>query len=53
MASVKEVRRNEEITAREVRVIDAEGEQVGVVATERALEMAEDVSLDLVEISPN
>ena len=36
----------------EVRVIDAEGEQAGVMATERALALAEDQGLDLVEVSP-
>jgi len=37
----------------EVRLIDAEGEQVGVVATAEALQKAQDSGLDLVEISPN
>lgn len=37
----------------EVRLIDAEGEQVGVVSIDRALEMARYASLDLVEVSPN
>jgi len=36
-----------------VRLIDAEGEQVGVVATAEALQKAQDSGLDLVEISPN
>ncbi len=36
----------------EVRVIDAEGEQAGVMATDRALAIAEDLGLDLVEVSP-
>jgi translation initiation factor IF-3 len=36
-----------------VRLIDAEGENVGVTATEEAIKMAFDVGLDLVEISPN
>lgn len=44
---------NEEITARAVRLIDAEGENVGVVETDNAIDMAMDVGLDLVEISPN
>jgi translation initiation factor IF-3 len=43
---------NEEIDVAEVRLIGAEGEQVGVVSLTRALEMAEEASLDLVEISP-
>ena len=37
----------------QVRLIDAEGENVGVVATADAMERAFDVGLDLVEISPN
>ena len=37
----------------EIRLIDHEGENRGVVTPEEAVEMAEDVGLDLVEISPN
>ena len=44
---------NERITATEVRVIDQEGEQVGVVSIEEANGIASEASLDLVEISPN
>jgi len=44
---------NEDITATQVRLIDAEGGQVGVVAFADALAMADEVGLDLVEISPN
>ena len=44
---------NERITATEVRVIDQEGEQVGIVSIEEANRIAGEVSLDLVEISPN
>jgi translation initiation factor IF-3 len=36
-----------------VRLIDAEGNNVGVVATRQALIMAEEANLDLVEISPD
>lgn len=36
-----------------MRLIDQDGEQVGVVSTAEALKQAEGVSLDLVEISPN
>jgi translation initiation factor IF-3 len=35
-----------------VRLIGEDGEQLGVVATERALEMAEEADLDLVEVAP-
>lgn len=38
---------------REVRLIDAEGEQAGVVPIEEALRMAEEAELDLVEVAPN
>ena len=44
---------NERIRAAEIRLIDADGENVGVVTPERALSMAEEAGLDLVEISPN
>jgi translation initiation factor IF-3 len=36
-----------------VRLVDQTGEQVGVVAIGRAREMADEVGLDLVEVSPN
>lgn len=39
--------------APKVRLIDADGENRGVVSTEEALKIAERASLDLVEISPN
>lgn len=44
---------NEDIDVPKVRLIDADGENVGVVSVREALEMAAEVSLDLVEISPN
>jgi translation initiation factor IF-3 len=44
---------NERIRAPEIRLIGADGENVGVVTPERALVMAEEAGLDLVEISPN
>ncbi len=44
---------NEEIRDREVRVIGAEGEQLGVMPTRRALEIAEEQQLDLVKIAAN
>mgnify|MGYP001002101075 CR=1 FL=1 len=44
---------NEEITAQSIRLIDAEGEQVGVVSRNDALDRAFAAGLDLVEISPN
>ncbi|NSX55609.1 translation initiation factor IF-3 [Parasulfitobacter algicola] len=44
---------NDRIRSNEIRLIGAEGENVGVVTPERAMEMADEVGLDLVEISPN
>jgi translation initiation factor IF-3 len=44
---------NREIRAREVQLIDAEGQNRGVVAIENALQLAEEAGLDLVEIVPN
>ncbi|MBC7190123.1 translation initiation factor IF-3, partial [Candidatus Aerophobetes bacterium] len=43
---------NEEIRAKEVRVIDAEGKQIGILPREKALELAEKEGLDLVEVAP-
>jgi len=48
-----EHRINERIRIPQVRLIDHEGNQVGVTDTRQALQMARDVGLDLVEISPN
>ena len=44
---------NERIRIKEVRLIDEQGEQVGVIATDKALEMARDRDLDLVEVAPD
>ena len=48
----REARINGEITAKEVRLISGEGEQLGVVSLKEALSMAEEKDVDLVEISP-
>ncbi|MCK9609384.1 MAG: translation initiation factor IF-3 [Methylomonas sp.] len=54
MSSKKDATRlNTDITARRVRLIGAEGEQVGVVSINEALQLAYDANMDLVEISPN
>ncbi len=53
IAASKRVRRNEEIDAREVRLIDSAGDQRGVMSFHEALEIARGESLDLVEVSPN
>lgn len=44
---------NEEIRDREVRLIDENGEQLGVVPTDRALDLAFERKLDLVNVAPN
>jgi translation initiation factor IF-3 len=44
---------NENIRSSEIRLIGADGENVGVVTPARAMDMAEQAGLDLVEISPN
>ena len=44
---------NDRIRVPEIRLIGADGENVGVVSPDRGLRMAEDAGLDLVEISPN
>ncbi len=41
------------IRTREVRLIDENGEQLGVMPTEQALSLAEEKGIDLVEVSPN
>jgi translation initiation factor IF-3 len=45
-------RYNEFITVPKVRVIDEEGENLGVMFTQEAIEQAAEVGLDLVEVSP-
>jgi len=49
---VKEANINREIRAPEVRVIDADGKQVGVLAVKEAIRLAEEQGLDLVEVAP-
>jgi translation initiation factor IF-3 len=44
---------NRRIRAREVRLIDADGKQVGVVSLREALEASESAGLDLVEVAPH
>ena len=46
-------RANTDITAKEIRLIDADGENVGVVSLKEALKKADEAGLDLIEISPN
>lgn len=49
---IKEVRVNREIRAKEVRVIDPEGKQLGILPLVEALRTAAQYDLDLVEVSP-
>ena len=46
------IRTNDRIRAREIRVIDDEGNQIGILPPYEALKMAREKNLDLVEISP-
>ena len=50
--SKETLRINGEIRAREVRVTDAQGEQLGIMSTRDALRKAEEAHLDLVEVAP-
>jgi translation initiation factor IF-3 len=48
-----QTRVNERIRIREVRLIDDQGNQIGIIPTREALEMARERGLDLVEVAPN
>lgn len=50
--SSKELQINEEIRDREIRVIDADGSQLGIMSAAQALEIAMQKELDLVKIAP-
>jgi len=51
--SASELRINEDIRVREVRLIGPDGQNVGVVSTQEALRIAQQAGLDLVEVAPN
>ncbi|MDA8561786.1 translation initiation factor IF-3 [Gammaproteobacteria bacterium] len=53
MSTEKKPRVNEEIRVSEVRLIDGEGNQLGVVPTREAKRISEEAGLDLVEVSPD
>lgn len=53
MTIAKDMMVNDGIRAREIRVIGADGEQIGVITKAEALRLAEDSNLDLVLVSPN
>ncbi len=48
----KDLRINDQIRSREVRVVDQEGEQIGILSIRDALVKAEERGLDLVEVAP-
>lgn len=48
----KDFRINEEIRVREIRLVDSDGNQLGIMPTREALKIAEERQLDLVEIAP-
>jgi len=48
-----ELRINDRIRVAQVRLIGAEGEQIGIISVEKALELAEQLDLDLVEVAPD
>jgi len=52
-SNTRKNRVNDEIIAKEVRLIDETGKMIGVVPILQALRIAEEKDLDLVEISPN
>jgi len=47
------IRRNHRIKVPQIRVISPEGTQLGILATEKALQLAVQYGLDLVEVAPN
>ncbi len=52
-AAPSKQRINDQIRVTPIRVIDAEGNQLGVLDTEEAMQAAREVGLDLVEVAPN
>ncbi|HIR42745.1 MAG: translation initiation factor IF-3 [Eggerthellaceae bacterium] len=51
--AAQEPRLNDQITVRECRLINFDGEQLGIYPTSQAQRIADDEGLDLVEIAPN
>jgi translation initiation factor IF-3 len=49
----KDIRINQHIRSREVRLIDSDGSQLGLIPVNEALKIADDKGLDLVEVAPN
>ena len=50
--AIKELQINEEIRDKEVRVITGDGEVLGIMSSQEALQIAEEKNLDLVKIAP-
>ncbi len=50
--SAENLRVNEQIRAREVRIVDNDGEQIGVMPLKKGMSIAEEKGLDLVEVAP-
>lgn len=51
--ATKNIRVNEQIRVREIRVIDSDGQQLGIMSVRDALAVADRRGLDLVEVSPS
>lgn len=51
--NIKELQINEEIRDREIRLIDVDGNQLGIFPSKKAMEMAFEKKMDLVKIAPN
>jgi len=49
---IRKVRINQQIRIKEIRVVGANGEQLGVLTLEQGLKLAEEKELDLVEVAP-
>lgn len=52
-SNIKDLHINEQIRDKEVRLVGADGEQVGIMPTKKAQEMANESRLDLVKVAPN
>ena len=52
ISTKKELEINEEIRDKEIRVIGADGSQMGIMSADKALKLAEEANLDLVKIAP-
>lgn len=52
ISSIKELQINDGISDKEIRVVGNDGEQLGIMPTEKALQLAESSNLDLVKIAP-